>query len=1659
MRGADLNKKPKEATFNDEDFVAVEANPQDEEFEVLQDTGNEPVKSEIPTVTESPTGELTPVISPARQKLLDTLKPKVREILSTEFFSEPKNRAKFYENLSNRYTPDEITQLSGEDILGRPSTQKYLDSFNPIDRAIVEQKIASGDEGVLNQFDTKVSGVTEALKGAGFPSANIAYKTLKTVPQGVQAGMEKIGSTPTVTKEEGFASGVLNVVAGTVETALSAATPVIPVLAAFHLGNTALAELTPKAEWLSPLSKGVQEYYKSEGKEPPKWAENLASLGDLGLWAGVTIKGKSFFDRAKRGEVKPEEMVEAIREIPIEDLPTDVEVQSVKFSKQAEELMQEISNENTPPEIKSIYENKLAEATKGFVETSEKVTTDQALNAAQAAERSVLESQKTKLESFEPTTATGKLAKEEAIKQIEETLNKSNEKETKKEETVLAKSDLATQAEGEKASSPVNEKITNLADNGKESPSTGSKGQGDQEISGSPEAGKAKISRTGTPKSRRKIRDPRYLKSISEEPATLREAALQYFVSGGEINRSAIQSLFGSATKKATGETKARFGILGNEKSPTIDGLAHKLWEQRPEGDERFTVQDYREAVESVLSEHNGRSTMVDELLKDQEKSDYMKEYEGYESDFIQEAENIFDNLKDEDIKKIADDLASQEYNDALVDSYLKKEEGKAEANAIAEENNFKNSTHLINSVNKNLELKGENKFTNVQDIPENIVKQVVENKKTETAPDIIEGTVKQSPAAEAPKPAEQDNAGGNALTKTEKAKAKLDEARLAFKKAGGLSSGGLESLPEFVKLVKAYVEYGLAKAADAYKQFKEDFPEHKATLEEFESGFNKVNEKFEREAGKKSLAGRVYEGTTPEAIKESVEKHGLQYDIESHPQAEQLAGNFVKEVGADNALAAVRNNEVEGGAAPFVWAQAIDAVHKQFLAEKNPEAKLKLAEKEASLIDEFDKKARSSGRFSSALQAVYQVSDLGYKLGTILNRAIEANKGEPVPEILKKRLSDLSEKLDDVNKRMAELEQKKDIDIEAAISVEVDKVIKGIYEKLPTERRKKADKAIATLEGIQKKLRDKVYDATIGVPVALIDAGITVIKQAIRVGVNIADAVELGIEHIKSKYGNDWAKESEFRKDILDEFKETDFKKEVTEEQKLEQYKNLVRKSKERYEKRLAEKDFTPKEKKEQTPLDKEAFELTVEKNKLKDEVDLEIEKLRLKNRPMAEKVQDGFVDVLNLPKSLMASADLSAPLRQGAVLSAKHPVLASKAAVEMFRQAFSEKASVDWLARLKATPEYAEMNKAGLYLAEPTAKLAAKEEAFISNIAHKIPIWGKVVKGSERAYTGYLNKLRADVFSQFRDALVNDGLKGDLLNKELESFADFINNASGRGNLGRFEQSTAVLNAGFFSPRYAISRFNLINPYTYVRMSPRARAEALKTVATYIGIGSTVLYLAQAGGAEVNLDPRSTDFGKIKVGTTRFDIWSGFQQWVRLIAQVYSGEKVNLKGQVKTLGEGYKEDDRLDIIGRFARAKASPAAGFTMDALAGKDIVGNPVTYKFNDLASFLNTQEGKLIAPLWIQDVSEAARDNGAGTAAIGAAAAFFGVGVQNYNNEIKNKEQLKEIFENRKKKTVKETPAEKKERKAFEKRKEALLKELAAKEGLEYVPPKK
>ena len=385
------------------------------------------------------------------------------------------------------------------------------------------------------------------------------------------------------------------------------------------------------------------------------------------------------------------------------------------------------------------------------------------------------------------------------------------------------------------------------------------------------------------------------------------------------------------------------------------------------------------------------------------------------------------------------------------------------------------------------------------------------------------------------------------------------------------------------------------------------------------------------------------------------------------------------------------------------------------------------------------------------------------------------------------------------------------------------------------------------------------------------------------------------------------------------------------------------------------------------------------------------------LDKRSTMTKLWGNTANALSLPRAVMATADLSAPLRQGLFLAPSHPKEFGRAFKDMFKYAFSEKSYQKGLASIESRPTYHLMREAKLALTDTSPVLTQHEEAFASNLVNKIPGFGKLAKGSERAYSGFLNQLRADVFDSMVKNAQKLGRDVSPSSKILADIGKFVNAGTGRGNLGELASKAApILNGAFFSPRLMASRLQLMNPVTYIKMDPFVRKEALKSLFAFAAAGATVAGIAKAAGAEVSTDPRSADFGKIKIGNTRFDPYGGFQQYAVLAYRLASGEMVSSStGKEVNLAEGgFGKATRASIIGRFLRSKEAPVASFATDLLTGQTANGAKVDLPVEIADRFI---------PMVAQDTFDLYRE--AGPQAIPMAApAIFGVGVQTYSDKI-------------------------------------------------------
>ena len=394
------------------------------------------------------------------------------------------------------------------------------------------------------------------------------------------------------------------------------------------------------------------------------------------------------------------------------------------------------------------------------------------------------------------------------------------------------------------------------------------------------------------------------------------------------------------------------------------------------------------------------------------------------------------------------------------------------------------------------------------------------------------------------------------------------------------------------------------------------------------------------------------------------------------------------------------------------------------------------------------------------------------------------------------------------------------------------------------------------------------------------------------------------------------------------------------------------------------------------------------------------------LLKRALGVKVGELILDIANIPRMFLATGDMSGFLRQGVVYVASHPVIAGKAMGKTFQFAFSPKAFRQYFLDLPKDPLYPLMRKARLAITDPSriaGGLAGREEPFTSTLIQKIPILGEIPKFAERSWTGFLNKLRVDIFKNWATELMSKGLSPVSDIDTFKSAANVVNTFSGRGGGGKLERIGPHLSAVFFSPRLNYARFNALNIIWYAKQPPIIRKRALGDFAKFVGAGLTLLGLIVAWKKANNIsdedlkvesDPRSSDWGKIKIKNTRFDIWAGFQQWARTFAQVASGQRKNTTtGEIVSLTKDeYPFTTRKEVLLRFVEGKMAPAPALINELISGAK------TFEGEDL-SFETVVKEKFVF-MYIQDIADAYKDAGLEMAFPAGTAAFFGVGVQTY-----------------------------------------------------------
>lgn len=523
-----------------------------------------------------------------------------------------------------------------------------------------------------------------------------------------------------------------------------------------------------------------------------------------------------------------------------------------------------------------------------------------------------------------------------------------------------------------------------------------------------------------------------------------------------------------------------------------------------------------------------------------------------------------------------------------------------------------------------------------------------------------------------------------------------------------------------------------------------------------------------------------------------------------------------------------------------------------------------------------------------------------------------------------------------------------------------------------------------------------------------------------------------------------------------------------ITERKRLAGAKESVKKSIDEYQRRIKQGDFAKKTK-QQITADDELTKLRAHKLAIKNEFDKLQYRNELANRSLGQKTIDFLVEAWGLTRALRATGEFSFVLLQGGVMTLSHPIEAVQAFVTAMKHFASEKKSEEWLNNVKSQEYYDRAKASKLAIAEPDVKLTAREELFIGAWVNHVwdlagyPLklagrkayhtWRTLnpAKAVERAGIGYLNTLRLSRYLNGEEMLAKQGKTFKDNPEDFKNLADVINTFTGRASLGAAERVAKPLAVVFFSPRNWVSIMKQMTPWGWYHFGPRMRSKGdpwyKPSVAQKMAMGDFFRYTALTGSIvslvalmqddededswKVEMDPRSSDFLKIRRGNTTIDPWGGRQQMVvlqsRLIAQALyklgqtQGAVKNYKGEIVPLGIPYKSATSLELIGRMARNKLAPSTALLYKALdTHTKKIGKDKTVNVDAYGKLLNMEDELInnLYPIYWETISELHEDQPATVAGFIDFVAFFGMGTQTYD-PVKEREENKAILKQMKK----------------------------------------
>lgn len=376
------------------------------------------------------------------------------------------------------------------------------------------------------------------------------------------------------------------------------------------------------------------------------------------------------------------------------------------------------------------------------------------------------------------------------------------------------------------------------------------------------------------------------------------------------------------------------------------------------------------------------------------------------------------------------------------------------------------------------------------------------------------------------------------------------------------------------------------------------------------------------------------------------------------------------------------------------------------------------------------------------------------------------------------------------------------------------------------------------------------------------------------------------------------------------------------------------------------------------------------------------------------------GFRDIIKLG---LASGDISGIGVQCALACLDDPKAAGKAIRAGVGAFLSEKdAEKTFLEKIKNDPFLFEaMEDYGLKISSfgPDVRPDASEEGFARGyvarraqelVQKNLGKAGKVlswyVDASERAFTLPVDILRLNLCRVMAEQAERN--LGKLTAEEKRFIGRMANAATGRGDFFGSNSFSAVLSKVMWAPaRFSGQLQMMALPFTLLAHSD-VRGGVKLAIAKHLMVRTAVGYAVAAllawmlrglvgddGDDEeplIEIDPRSSKFGRLNIGGRMFSITGGLESYVTLAARIFTGETKTKHGDVQTLEQ--QRTGRTDLIWRLLKNKATPDIGLAMQLLDGKAPSGEKIERRWLGENGRLSFIFGNSVFPLTAQDVAK-------------------------------------------------------------------------------------